>query len=194
MNGDQKFYKILFAFVFIFLPIHGERIITSSDIAKWYLDADLVVVTTLIERQTIPIRSIDTLGAGGYSVKCDFMKDRYMVIIDSTFKGCSSQDTITVTTPEYSLNCHKYRITENSGIEVSETGDTTSLSSVEIIPDNYDSGNYFRLGTETKNIILLNYDREGYETILVMRGAKDEDLEFLNKVSREGEDYFGKIK
>jgi len=62
-----------------------------------------------------------------------------------------------------------------------------------MIPDNYDSGNYFRLGAETKNIIFLKYDRNGYETIYVMRGVNDEDLKFLNEVEMKGEKYFDKF-
>lgn len=190
MKRALRFYKILFSLVFVFLPIHGERIITSFDIARWYHDADLVIISTLIEQQTILVRSIDTSSTGGYSIKCDFLKDKYIVVLDSTLKGYSCRDTIIITTPEYSLNCYQYKITENSLIEISETGDTTRLYSVEVMPDNYDSGNYYRIGTETKNIILLNSDREGYETIFVMHGVKDEDLEFLKEVSMKGEKYF----
>jgi len=193
LKGTQRFSTILICLVFILLPIYGERIITSFDIARWYLDANLVIISTLIEQKTTHVRSIDTASTGGYSIKCDFLKDKYVVVIDSILKGCTYQDTISIITPEYSINCCKYKITKNAGIEISETGDTTIFSSVEMIPDNYDSGNYFRLGAETKNIIFLKYDRNGYETIYVMRGVNDEDLKFLNEVEMKGEKYFDKF-
>jgi hypothetical protein len=194
LHRTQRFPAILICSVLILLPIYGERIIDSFDIARWYLDANLVVISTLIERKTTHVRSIDTASTDGYSFKCDVLKDKYLVVIDSILKGCSNQDTIAIITPEYSINCCKYKITENAGIMVSATGDTTIMSSVEMIPDNYDSGNYFRLGTETKNIIFLKYDRNGYETIYVMHGVNDEDLQFLNEVEMKGEKYFDIFK
>lgn len=190
MKQDRRFNYTLFSLVFLFLPIQAERIITSSDIARWYLDSDLVITSTLIEQQANLVRSIDTSRTDGYSFKCDILKDKYIVVIDSTLKGFSSRDTIIITTPEYSHNCRKYRITENSGIEIGETGDTIRLSSIEVVPDNCDLGHYYRIGAETKNIILLKSVLEGYETIFVMQGVKDADLLFLKHVSMKGENYF----
>ncbi len=195
-----KNYKSMKAFLFsifilfIFLPIQGERIITDLDIARWYLDADLAVICTDIERNTIHIRTVDTSGSGDYSYIYDLMKDVYTIVIDSILKGHSNLDTILIITPEYSTNNSKYKISKNDTFKVTPEGDTLHFDKMTIIPNNYGSFSYLRLGPENENIVFLKNTGDSFMIIYVMRDVNNERLKFLNDVKKRGEKYFDIFK
>ncbi len=181
---------ILFYSVFTILSVQGQvRIIQGSEIARWYLDADFVIISSLIEKESIHTRSTDMESSGGYSIKCNYWRDQYLVIIDSILKGTLKLDSIAIITPEY-FDCYKYKITKNTGFDVSATGDTTFHSTNEMIPATFEPGYYFRLGAESKNIIFLKCVQNTYEIIYVMRGVNERDLKFLKKVELKGERIF----
>ena len=190
MKRNPRSCIILFYLIFQLLPVQGQvRIIEVSEIARWYLDADLVVISSLIEKESIHTRSTDRESSGGYSIKCNYWRDQYLVIIDSILKGTLKLDTIAIITPEY-FDCYKYKITENTGFDVSATGDTTFYSTSEMMPDTSELGYYFRLGAESKNIIFLKCVQNTYEIFYVMRGVNERDLKFIKKVELKGESIF----
>ncbi len=196
MSMKPKNYRFMKSFLFsifilfIFLPIKGERIITDLDIARWYLDADLAVICTDIERNTIHIRTVDTSGLGDYSYKYDLMKDIYTIVIDSILKGHSNLDTILIITPEYSTNNSKYKISQSDNFKVTPEGDTLHFGNITVIPNNYDSFSYLRLGPGNENIVFLKNTGDSFMIIYVMRDVNNERLKFLNDVEKRGEKYF----
>ena len=97
-------YKVVFILLLLHYSSHNiiaDRIITSGDIARWYLDADLVVIATLIEKDLIVVRTVDTPTMSEYRTDCDVIIEKYLLHIDSIIKGYSYNDTILVETPEH---------------------------------------------------------------------------------------------
>jgi hypothetical protein len=184
----MRFYTILILLNLILLPSQSQvRIIEGSEIARWYLDADLVIISTLLEKESIHIRSTDTQTKQDYSLKCNFSKDKYFVVIDSILKGYSDRDTITIITPEY-FHCEKYKISKNESIDI--TGNVDTTYEYEVIPYTSEAGYYFRLGEESRNIVFLKSFQKVYETVYVMHGVNNIGLKFLHEVETKGEKIF----
>ena len=122
------------------------------------------------------------------------MKDVYTIVIDSILKGHSNLDTILIITPEYSTNNSKYKISQNDTFKLTPEGDTLHLDKMTIIPNNYDSFSYLRLGPRNENIVFLKNTGDSFLIIYVMRDVNNERLKFLNDVEKRGEKYFDIFK
>jgi hypothetical protein len=106
--------KLISVFLLIFVfNLFGQaaRIITGFDIARWYLDADLVLICDVKETDTLTISRYDSLFADGFNVRYNIIREKYQLSIDSIIKGGEliSGTMDTIFTPDFSANYSRTR-------------------------------------------------------------------------------------
>lgn len=186
-------YKNILILVLLHFSIEfadANRIITSDDIARWYLDANLVAISTLLEIDTILLRTVDTIGMGERRIHYDIVKERYRMHIDSIIKGHSHQDTIIVETPEHPVGCYEYTIKDSGDMHISETGDTMFISVMEMFLTTGCTDSYFKVLNSSASIVFLKLKDGYFETYYVDNEISERSLSFLREVDAKGEAYF----
>ena len=181
--------------LFIFcISSYCARIISSWDIARWYLDADLVVVCHVKDVKTIIVHHVDSIDFEGFRNQFEIIKEKYTLSIDSVLKGNPKlEGNPEAFTPTFVSNYSREKETkEFKGISAS--GDSIFVKRIEVPNyDNYDDNAYFRLPFDGKSIVILKKNNWGYE-IVYQQNYEKNFLSFLNDVKIEGENYFLPIK
>jgi hypothetical protein len=69
--------------IILFLPVaaFSARIISQFEIARWYLDADLVIVCSVQKTDTIFVSRFDSLKADGFRIQYDMVQEKYPLLL-----------------------------------------------------------------------------------------------------------------
>lgn len=188
-----KYQIILFSLFFVGLSIptkEADRIITEQDIARWYIDSDIVAKSSLIEKEIILIESVDTVNSKYKRVHYDIVKEQYLICVDSIIKGDINQDTFSIETQEYRTGYYEYEIFDSISFEISASGDTTYLNEMVATGWTDYTPSYFRIGNSEKQIVFLEQFGNTYRTVFISQDISVRMIDFLQKVDRLGEDYF----
>jgi hypothetical protein len=182
---------VITALLFVFyIAGYGARIISYWDIARWYLDADLVVVGHVTNVKTIIVHKVDSVDFEGFRNKFEVIKEKYTLSIDSVLRGNPTlKGNLEAFTPTFLSNFSRDKETkEFEGLNTS--GDSIFIRRIEV-PDyeNYDDNAYFRLPSDGKCIVILKRNKSDYEIVYQQHYKKD-FLSFLNDVKTKGENYF----
>lgn len=171
------------------LSAFSARIISPFEIARWYLDADLVFVCTVQKTDTIFISRFDSLKADGYRIQYDRVIEKYHIVIDSILKSSTDAELPdTVFSQEFTINSREIKIVERIFEGMDENGDSvfSYLTEIKVAPGYDDS--YLRLQDEKYTVILSKKDSVyviDYSTKLETWITK-----LLAEVEEMGESYF----
>jgi len=142
--------KIFFVIIFLFYflkPLNSVRIIQLADIAKWFLESELVFTGKVLKIDTILYDSLKIKLSDNRFEECINGREMYFIKIDSLIKGKYIYDTITVFTPKTCIYYNNY-IEEKNERELGENGDTIYSVSIKYF-DFYDNS-WFRIFDEDK--------------------------------------------
>jgi|GEM_PF-2338333 len=165
------------------------RIITDIDIARWYLDSDLVLICKVGHTDTITVSKFDSLVADDYHLTYDIIREKYQLSIDSIIKGEQFIDGTmdTIFTPDFSTTAIRKK-------EVFVGFDTNGDSIIQYwmgisIGCGCDDDNYFRIKSQEKHLVILKKTEIGY-VIDYDTECDSSILELIQEVELRGEDYF----
>jgi hypothetical protein len=68
---------LVFILLIISFPGNSVRIISPFEIARWYLDADLVLICSAQKTDTVLISRFDSLKADGFRLQYDLIREKY---------------------------------------------------------------------------------------------------------------------
>jgi len=163
------------------------RIISNFDIARWYLDADLVLICNVTHTDTITISKHDTLVEDGYHLRYDILREKYNLSIDSIIKGEQLIDGTmdSVFTPYFTTQSI-YEKKEFKGLD--SNGDSIFYVTFKMYSDYNDDG-YFRIKSKEKRLVILRKSEIGY-VIDYVQECDSSILALIKDVKMKGEDYF----
>jgi len=179
---------LIFLFVF-FLGGHSVRIITGFDIARWYLDADLVLICHVKKIDTYTVSKHDSLVDDGFHLRYSTLREQYHISIDSIIKASQFIDEKmdTILTPNFSTSFVREK-KEFTGFD--SKGDSIFLCQLDMSEDYNDDG-YFRLKSLGKYLVILQKTEIGY-VINYQSECDSITLNLIRDVRLKGEDYFQK--
>ena len=173
---------IILTFVF-YNSGHSTRIITNFDIARWYLDADVVLICNVNQTDTLTVAKFDSLLADGFHLRYDVLREKYHCSVDSILKG--EQTTDTIFTPEFSSSSRREK-KEFTGFNAE--GDSTFLLTVQYNTD-FNDDSWFRIKSAEKRLVILRESEIGY--VIDYQSKCDSSLlNLIQQVELKGEDYF----
>jgi len=80
----------------------------------------------------------------GWIISCNVMKETYTVRVDSTLKGHTHREVMTINSPEYFSNYSERKYSEPEIAEITSSGDTLFSMEILVGPGQYDDGHYYR--------------------------------------------------
>ena len=195
----KRFLIISFISLLAFNNNRAGRIITSFDIARWYLDSDLVLICNASRIDTIILSHHDYYTPDSLRLTYDMIREIYHIDIDSVIKSCGYQNVLIecIYSQDFSTNYSKTKQGEDSFIyKLNELGDTIgvdTLKSIIMYLDDYSDNSYFRLKNSNKHLVILSLTQNGY-VIDFSTEISDSILELISEVKRKGQAYFDFIK
>jgi hypothetical protein len=184
--------KLLSVVILIFaFSFSGKcvRIITDSDIARWYLDADLVLICNVVHTDTTTVSKVDSLVADNYHLTYDIIREKYQLSIDSIIKGEQFIDGTmdTIFTPDFSTTAIRKK---EVFVGFDANGDSIIQYWMGIsICCGCGDDNYFRIKSQEKHLVILKKTEIGY-VIDYDTECDSSILELIQDVKLRGEDYF----
>ena len=165
----------------------AARIITSFDIARWYLDADLVLICNVTHTDTIKISTHNTMLDNGFHLRYDILKEKYQISIDSIIKGEQLMDGTMepIFTPNFSTQTIQEK-KEFMGFD--SKGDSVFQYQIKMSED-FNDDSYFRIKSLEKHLIILRKTEIGY-VIDYVSECDASTLALIKEVKMKGEDYF----
>lgn len=176
---------------------HSGRVITSFDIARWYLDSDLVVSCTVNRIDTMQIRSYDSVGEDSIHRRYDIVREKYSVTLDSIIKGNPTElhFSDTILTPEFSINYSAVKYSNNKEfIGIDTKGDSIIESSAEMLSEFCDDSGSFRLqANKEKHVVILSKTIAGFVPsgfVIDYQTECDEGiLKLIAEINEKGKSY-----
>jgi phage pi2 protein 07 len=188
--------KLSIILLAIFIPnvVRSERVISNFDIARWYLDSDLVLICTVDQLDTILINEYSSTTPKNELLEYEIIKESYFISLDSIIKKAPDLiiETNRIETPDFVVN---KRLTYNNPGKVyyiDSKGDTIFHESriTKSLLD-FSSNKYFRLSLNKKHIVILSRVANTY-IINYQQEYTDKFLVLLNEIESKGESYFPK--
>ncbi|MFH1219376.1 MAG: hypothetical protein V1694_02870 [Candidatus Eisenbacteria bacterium] len=151
----------------------------SDEMARMYLNADLVIVGSAISSRTDTLRSWDSLGTDGWTYHHKAMIDVYWVAVDSVLKGDYRDSAIVIHTTQYGGGIDRSRFDK-----FDEAGRPRYVGEMVDTYDERDS-----ISERGEQIILL--DKQDSLYTLTLAVDPDESIvAFYREVQEKGENYF----
>ncbi|MBW6535539.1 MAG: T9SS type A sorting domain-containing protein [Mariniphaga sp.] len=181
--------NLLLLILFLPFAVFSARIISQFEIARWYLDADLVIVCSVQKIDTIFVSRFDSLKADGFRLRYEVVQEKYSIVVDSVLKKTFAETDLPeiILTPQFPINFSECRITEKIFTGFDENGDSVFLVSVECMHNYYDDS-YFRIDEE-KHVVFLNNTEEG-QVISYSHPVDSILMDILITIEEMGESYF----
>lgn len=183
----KKLISVIILTFVLYNSGQSARIITNFDIARWYLDADLVLICNVNQNDTLTLVKYDSLLADGFHLRYDILREKYHISVDSILKVEQNIDeTIdTIFTPEFYSSSRREKA-EFTGLD--SNGDSTFLYTVEYTND-FNDDSYFRIKSTEKRLVILRKNEIGY-VIDYQSKCDSSILNLIQEVKLKGEDYF----
>ncbi len=191
----HKMNRLLIILSLVFLaskPGLASREITGFDIARWYLDVDLVFICTVKQIDTIYIGHYDSISTDNIRESYDVIQEIYLISMDSLIKGdlTGKKSVDSVKTPAFLIHYSKTREIGKVFSGFDAEGDSIFQIAVRMFDDDaYFDNSYFRLKSNTKHLVILTKASEGY--VIDYESECDENiLELIGEIKAKGESYF----
>lgn len=184
-----------FLIIYAINNLNAAREITNLDIARWYLDSDIVLICSPFKIDTIFLNHHDSYSSDSIRLTYDMIRETYYINIDSVIKsGDDQHETIeSICSQDFSINYAKTKQGEDNYIfKVNELGDTISISTIKSIlmhNDDFSDNSYFRLENNKKHLVILSLTQHGY-VIDYETEISDWILNLIAEVQRKGQAYF----
>jgi hypothetical protein len=179
------------------LVLHNLKaagIITDLDIARWYLDSDLVLICSTDKIDTLFLSHHDSYTHDSFRLTYDMIKEIYHIKTDSVIKPCDNQHVLidSICSQDFSINYSKTKQGEDNYIyKLNELGDTVgidTLKSMMMLNDDFSDNSSFRLENNKKHIVILSLTQQGY-MIDYETELSDGILELITEVKNKGQAY-----
>lgn len=190
----KRFLIIGFISVLAFINLNAARIITNFDIARWYLDSDLVLICSTNKIDTLFLNHHDSLTLDSLRLTYDMIREIYYIDIDSVIKPSKNQHVLidSIFSQDFSINYKKTKQGEDEFIyKLNERGDTIGVDTLRtmiIYCDDYSDYSYFRLENNNKHLVILSLTQHGY-MIDFETEISDWILELIAEVKIKGRSY-----
>jgi hypothetical protein len=190
----KRLLIIGFISILAFNNLKAARIITNFDIARWYLDSDLVLICSAEKIDTLFLSHHDSYSPDSLRLTYDLIREIYHIETDSVIKSCDNQQVLidSICSQNFSVNYSKTKQSEENCIyKVNELGDTVAVDTVKTIimySDDYSDNSYFRLEKDKKHLVILSLTQHGY-MIDYETEISDSILELIAEVKRKGQAY-----
>ncbi len=184
----RRFLSFIILIFIILTNGQAARVITSFDIARWYLDSDLVLICSVNKIDTIMISEHDSIIEDGYHLRYKTIREKYIVSTDSIIKGDKviAREIDSVFTPLFSTQAIQEK-KEFNGFDIK--GDSTFLNYIQIFRK-LDDNSYFRVKSLlNKYLIILQKTEIGYE-INYVNYCDSWLLDLIKEVKLKGENFF----
>jgi hypothetical protein len=193
-NNMKRLLIIGFIIILSFNNLKAARIITNLDIARWYLDSDLVLICGADKIDTLFLSYHDSYSPDSLRLTYDMIREIYHIETDSVLKPCHQQVLIdSICSQDFSINYSKTRQGEDNYIyKANELGDTVGVDTFKTIissGDDYSDNSYFRLEKDKKHLVILSLTRHGY-MIDYATEISDSILDLITDFKIKGEKYF----
>ncbi len=191
----KRFLIIGFISILAFNNIKAARIITNFDIARWYLNSDLVLICSADKIDTLFLSQHDSYSPDSLRLTYDMIREIYHIDTDSVIKPCDNQHVLidSICSQDFSINYAKTKQGEDEYIyKLNKLGDTVGVDTFKTIlmyGDDYSDNSYFRLENNKKHLVILTLTQHGYR-IDYETEISDSILEFIAEVKRKGQAYF----
>lgn len=190
----KKISIIAFIIIIAALNIKAARVITSLDIAQWYLDSDLVLICETYKIDTLKLGHHDYYTHDSLRLTHDMIREIYHINIDSIIKSTVNQiDQIdSISSQNFSINYAKTKQSDSIVYKVNNLRDTIGVDTMGIITmfdTDYSDNTYFRLEPEKKHVVILSFTQNGY-VIDYESELSDWILELISEVDNKGQSYF----
>jgi hypothetical protein len=168
--------------------------ITNLDIARWYLDSDLVLICSSYKIDTLYINHHDSYTQDSLRLTYDMIREIYHIETDSVIKPCNSQHVFidSICSQNFSINYSKTKQGEDNYIyKINALGDTVGVDTFKTIilyNDDYSDNSYFRLEKNKKHLVILSLTQHGY-MIDYETEISDGILELIDEVKNKGQAY-----
>lgn len=195
-TNDMKRYLIIsFIIILTLCNLKAARIITSFDIARWYLDSDLVLICSTNKIDTLFLKHHEFHSYDSLLLTYDMIREIYHINTDSIIKPCGDRHLLidTVCSQDFSINYSKTKQGEDEYIyKLNDYGDTVGVDTFKTMimySDDYSDNSYFRLEKDKKHLVILSLRQHGY-MIDYETEISDSILELIAEVKIKGQAYF----
>jgi len=187
---------IIIAYLIFLAAINANsaRVITNLDIARWYLDSDLVLICSVCKIDTLLLSHYDSLTYDSILLTYDIIQEIYYVDTDSIIKSTTFQhDKIdSIYSQDFSINYTKTKQSDSVLYTVNHSGDTIGADILGIITmfgTDFSDNSYFRLEMGKKHLVILSLTPNGY--VIDYESELSQSLfELIKEVNDKGQDYF----
>lgn len=102
----KRFLIICFISILAFSSLRAARIITNFDIARWYLDSDLVLICSTNSIDTLFLSHHDTYTSDSLRLTYDMIRETYHIDTDSVIKSFDKQHELidSICSQDFSIN------------------------------------------------------------------------------------------
>jgi len=168
----------------------SARIITSFDIAHWYLDSDLVIICTVNKLDTLSFGNFDTLYSYNERIQYEMIRELYHVTVDSIIRnnGKQQKPIDIILSQRFSINYSHTEELETKFEYIDSNGDSIISTSFKMY-DDFSDNSYFRLGPGKKYIAILSKTDDGY-VIDYESECNESFLQQIIEIESKGESYF----
>ncbi len=158
----------------------SARVITSFDIAGWYLNSDLVIICTVSKIDTMSIVSYDSLHTNNERIQYDLIQESYYVVVDSIIRNSKKEKkTINqILSPSFRINYFHSKELERNFSHIDSKGDSIYTCYMEGVMD-YSDNSYFRLGLGIKSVAILSETGDGF----IIDYATEYDESFMKMIN-----------
>ncbi len=173
--------------------LKATRIITSLDIARWYLNSDLVLICSPYKIDTLFINHHDSITSDSIRLTFDNIREVYHINIDSIIKPSENRLKLidSIYSQEFSINYSKTRQSKKLVYRFNNSGDTIGVDTMGIITmfdDDYSDNSYFRLQENKKHIVILSLTQDSY-VIDYETEISNGILELITEIKNKGQAY-----
>ena len=168
----------------------SERIITNIDIARWYLDSDIVLICNVNQVDTIKISHQDSISEDTIHFRWDLIREKYQITVDSIIKTdlTEAKSCDTILTPAFVINYSKTRDLKKEFLGFDSKGDSIIQYSLAMFDDNSYDDSYFRLSLGKKHLVILAKTVNGYEIVFESE-CNDSILQLIGEIKAKGQSY-----
>jgi hypothetical protein len=174
--------------------LKAARIITNIDIARWYLDSDLVLICSSDKIDTLFLSHHDSFSPDSLKLTYDMIREIYYIDTDSVIKSCDNRHILidSICSQDFSINYSKTKLGEDNYIyRLNELGDTVGIDTLKTMimyNDDYSDNSYFRLQNNKKHLVILSLTQYGY-MIDYETEVSDWILDLIAEVKNKGQAY-----
>jgi hypothetical protein len=190
----KRFLIIGFISILAYNNLKAAKIITNIDIAKWYLNSDLVLICNAYKTDTLFLNYHDSYTLDSLQLTYNMIREIYYINTDSIIKPANYQHVLidSIFSQNFSIGYAKTKQVEDEYIyKLNEHRDTVGVDTLKTIimyNDDCSDNSYFRLENNRKHLVILSLTPYGY-MIDYNTEISDWILELIAEVQRKGQAY-----